>query len=194
LGGNEQAAKLSGIRTDNVKWLAYCIGTVTASIAGIFYIGDQSVADPQTLGRGYELNAIAAAVVGGCSLQGGVGTVPGTVLGTLFLRTVIDGVAKIIHTGADVFEGLIVGIVVVLAVAFSQLRKSHGTRQFFAGTQGIVAALTLSGMAGVLITLLGGQIQVGIIATVVALILLSGLVTYERVRQHKSRSTRLNRD
>ena len=40
-----------------------------------------SVAEPQTLGRGYELNSIAAAVVGGCSLQGGVGTVPGTVLG-----------------------------------------------------------------------------------------------------------------
>src|SRR5204863_6688681 len=122
LGGNEEAARLSGIRTDRLKWFAYCFGSVTASIAGILYICDQSVADPQTLGRGYELNAIAAAVVGGCSLQGGIGTIPGTVLGCLFLRTVIDGIAKIIKTGADVYEGLIVGIVVVIAVAFIQLR------------------------------------------------------------------------
>src|SRR5262245_40291156 len=76
LGGNEQAARLSGIQTDRLKWLAYCISAVLSSIAGILYIGDQSVADPQTLGRGYELNAIAAAVVGGCSLQGGAGTIP----------------------------------------------------------------------------------------------------------------------
>ena len=104
LGGNEQAARLSGIRTDRLKWLAYCISAMCASLAGILFIGDQSVADPQTLGRGYELNAIAAAVVGGCSLQGGVGTVSGTILGCLFLRSVIDGIAKIIKTGADVYR------------------------------------------------------------------------------------------
>src|SRR5205807_4382724 len=119
LGGNENAARLSGIRTDRLKWLAYCLSAVFSSIAGILYIGDQSVADPQTLGQGYELNAIAAAVVGGCSLTGGVGTIPGTALGVLFLRTVIDGVAKVIKTGADVYEGLIVGSVVVIAVALT---------------------------------------------------------------------------
>ncbi len=134
LGGNEPAARLSGIRTDRLKWLAYCTSAMCASLAGILYIGEQSVADPQTLGRGYELNAIAAAVVGGCSLQGGVGTVSGTVLGCLFLRSVIDGIAKIIKTGADVFEGLIVGIVVVMAVTFSQWRASgQRGKQFFAG-------------------------------------------------------------
>src|SRR5581483_11856382 len=110
-------SRLSGIRTERLKWLAYSISALTSAIAGILYIGDQSVADPQTLGRGYELNAIAAAVVGGCSLQGGVGSIPGTVLGCLFLRVVIDGIAKIIKTGADLYEGLIVGIVLVIAVA-----------------------------------------------------------------------------
>ncbi|MEX0710712.1 MAG: ABC transporter permease [Pirellulales bacterium] len=104
LGGNEEATRLSGIRTDRLKWLAYALSAMLSSIAGIFYIGDQSVADPQTLARGYELNAIAAAVVGGCSLRGGIGTIPGTVLGCLFLRVVIDGIAKIIKTGADVYE------------------------------------------------------------------------------------------
>jgi ribose/xylose/arabinose/galactoside ABC-type transport system permease subunit len=66
LGGNEQAARLSGIQTDRLKWLAYCISAVLSSLAGILYVSQLSVADPQTSGRGYELNAIAAAVVGGC--------------------------------------------------------------------------------------------------------------------------------
>jgi ribose/xylose/arabinose/galactoside ABC-type transport system permease subunit len=109
MGGNEQAAKLSGIRTDRLKWLAYVIGA-----------------------RGYELNAIAASVIGGCSLQGGVGTIPGTILGCLFLRTIIDAVQKIVGAGADVYEGMIVGIVVVVAVTFSQRGGSQfaGKRYF----------------------------------------------------------------
>ncbi len=57
---------------------------------------------------------------------------PGTVLGCLFLRSVIDGIAKMIKTGATVYEGLIVGIVVVVAVAFSQLREAgRQGKQFF---------------------------------------------------------------
>jgi ribose/xylose/arabinose/galactoside ABC-type transport system permease subunit len=121
LGSNEQAARLAGIRTDRVKWFAYCFAAMTASLAGVFYVANESVAAPVNQGRGHELNAIAAAVVGGCSLSGGVGTVPGTILGTVFLRVVIDAVSKIIKTGADVYEGLIVGVVVVLAVALGQL-------------------------------------------------------------------------
>src|SRR5579872_886462 len=143
LGGNEEAARLSGVRTDRLKWFAYCFSAVLSSIAGILYICEVSVADPQTLGMGYELNAIAAAVVGGCSLQGGLGTVEGTVLGTIFLRTVIDGVAKVIKTGSKVYEGLIVGVVVVFAVALSQTGKVRG-KGFFAGSLGIVAAINLS--------------------------------------------------
>ena len=68
-----------------MKWLAYCIGSMTAAIAGILYIGDQQRPCRSTLAVGYELNAIAAAVVGGCSLVGGAGTIFGTVLGVLFL-------------------------------------------------------------------------------------------------------------
>lgn len=165
LGGNEQATRLSGIRTDRLKWLAYCISAMLSSIAGIVFIADQSVADPQTLGRGYELNAIAAAVVGGCSLQGGVGTIPGTVLGCLFLRMVIDGIAKVIKAGADVYEGLIVGMVVVVAVALNQLRLGGGRRKrFFAGALGGVAVLNLALLAGVLTALLGGRTAGGLAA------------------------------
>lgn len=179
LGGNEEAARLSGIRTDRIKWLAYCIGTMTSTIAGILYIGDQSVADPQTLGRGYELNAIAAAVVGGASLQGGVGTVPGTFLGALFLRVVIDGVAKVIKTGADVYEGLIVGLVVVVAVAFSKFREAAWSgREAFPGLLGIVTILTLVVLATTIPMLMAGQVA-GIGAGVVALVLLVGVRVLE---------------
>ncbi|MBS0204967.1 MAG: ABC transporter permease [Planctomycetes bacterium] len=162
LGGNEQAARLSGIQTDRLKWLAYCISAVLSSLVGILYVSQLSVADPQTAGRGYELNAIAAAVVGGCSLQGGVGTIPGTLFGALFLRVVIDGVAKIIKTGADVYEGLIVGVLVVFAVTFT---KSSGTasapRRLFAGPLGWVTVLNLTLLAGVMMALLGAKLIEG---------------------------------
>jgi ribose/xylose/arabinose/galactoside ABC-type transport system permease subunit len=151
LGGNEQAARLSGIRTDNIKWFAYCFGAMTAAIAGIFQMADTSVAQPVNLARGYELNAIAAAVVGGCSLQGGIGTVTGTVLGALFLRLVIDAVAKLIKAGADVYEGMIVGIVVVLAVTLTQFRQLlQSGRQFFPGARGIAAIPTIAIAIGLL--------------------------------------------
>jgi ribose/xylose/arabinose/galactoside ABC-type transport system permease subunit len=161
LGGNEEAARLSGVRIDRVRWFAYCFSAVLSSIAGILYICEVSVADPTTLGLGYELNAIAAAVVGGCSLQGGVGTIGGTVLGTIFLRTVIDGVSKVIKTGSKVYEGLIVGLVVVFAVAFSQSAQLRGRAGFFAGALGFVAAINLALIFGVITVLVGPTLAEG---------------------------------
>jgi ribose/xylose/arabinose/galactoside ABC-type transport system permease subunit len=166
LGGNEAAARLSGIQTDRLKWLAYCLSALLASLAGILYIGDTAVADPQTLGRGYELNGIAAAVVGGCSLRGGVGTISGVVLGVLFLRTVIDGVAKLIKTGADVYEGLIVGAVVVIAVALTQVRQAgRRGKSFFEGPLGLVTMANLTLLAGALAMLLGESLIRSVLMT-----------------------------
>ena len=151
LGGNEQAARLSGIRTASVKWFAYCFSAMTAAIAGVFYVADQSVASPVNQGVGYELNAIAAAVVGGCSLQGGVGTLPGIILGVIFLRVVIDSVAKLIKSGSDIYEGMIVGIVVVLAVTFSQLRQIRTSgRELFPDALGMIAIPTLAALSGLI--------------------------------------------
>ena len=155
MGGNEQAARLSGIRTENVKWFVYCFSATCASLAGVFYIAE-SGAKPSTLAAGYELNAIAAAVVGGCSLQGGVGTVVGTVLGVVFLRAVVDAVARIVRGQSDMYEGMIVGMVVVLAVTFSQLRQIQQTgRQLFPGKLGWLAVpgLALAGGLVVLVSL-----------------------------------------
>jgi ribose transport system permease protein len=181
LGGNEQATRLSGIETDRLKWLAYCISAMLSSIAGILYICETSVADPQTLGLGYELNAIAAAVVGGCSLHGGVGTIPGTVLGVLFLRVVIDGVSKVIKSGADVYEGLIVGSVVVVAVAFSRFRQAGGLgKRFFAGPLGVVTLINLSLFAGALGALLGQKTALGAALTTFIVV---GLVRFLESRR-----------
>jgi ribose/xylose/arabinose/galactoside ABC-type transport system permease subunit len=158
MGGNEAAAKLSGIRTDRLKWLAYCIGSMTASIAGILYTAEIRTSDPTLQGLGYELNAIAAAVVGGCSLQGGIGTIPGTMLGVLFLRAVIDAVAKIVKVGADDYQGMIVGFLVVLAVAFNELRGARATsKQFFPGVLGATTIGILAVLAGMLATIIVGR-------------------------------------
>ena len=188
LGGNEAAARLSGIRTDQVRWVAYSIGAITSAIAGILYIAEQSVAEPQTLGRAYELNAIAAAVVGGCSLKGGVGSVTGTVLGALFLRVVIDGIAKVIKTGADVYEGLVVGLVVVTAVAFSQFRRAGaGGRELFAGALGSVSLLVLALIAGLLASLMAAP-TAGYVAGPAVLALLAAVKMIENRRRKTQRA------
>lgn len=176
MGGNEEAARLSGIRTDRLKWLAYCIGAVTASIAGILYSSYVGMSSPATQGMGYELDAIAAAVVGGCSLQGGIGTVTGTMLGALFLRVVIDSVAKTVKTNPDEFQGLIVGLLVVLAVAFNELRNAGTLRKpFFPGMLGLVNIGILTLLAGVIVAIMSGSDKAasGVSAAVIVLALLS---------------------
>ena len=191
LGGNEEAARLSGIRTDNVKWFAYCFGAFTAAIAGIFAMADSSVAQPVNLARGYELNAIAAAVVGGCSLSGGVGTVTGTVLGALFLRVVIDAVAKLIKAGADVYEGMIVGVIVAVAVTLTQVgRLMVSGRQMFPGLRGLMAIPTLALAVGLMAMMGSAKIQwlegrtvlFGALAGLITLIAL-GIVKFLEVKR-----------
>jgi ribose/xylose/arabinose/galactoside ABC-type transport system permease subunit len=127
LGGNEQAARLSGIRTNQLKFVAYMIGSFCGGLAGILYAAREGQGNAANLGIGYELNAIAAAVVGGASLRGGAGTLTGTILGALFLSLVVNGIPNLIKIDSSLYEGLIVGLVVVLAVAVNQLR-TRGTR------------------------------------------------------------------
>jgi ribose/xylose/arabinose/galactoside ABC-type transport system permease subunit len=176
MGGTEEAARMSGIRTDRLKWLAYCIGAGTSSIAGILYLGYVDHSDPATLGMGQELNAIAAAVVGGCSLAGGVGTVAGTMLGALFLRTAIDSVAKTVTRRPDEFEGLMVGGLVVIAVALNELRTSGGLKkQLFPGLLGIVNIFVLTVLCGAVTATASSEnklITGGIVAAVVFALLL----------------------
>ena len=149
IGGNEDAARLSGISPEKKKWLAYCIGTMTAALAGILYSSYVGGSMPDRDGLGYELNAIAAAVVGGCSLAGGLGTISGIVLGAIFLRVVIDAVAKTVKDTPDEFQGMSVGLLVVLAVTFNELRSQKGDRKkFFPGALGVVNIISLTVLMG----------------------------------------------
>lgn len=188
MGGNEQAARLSGIRTDRLKWLAYMIGATTAAIAGVLYSARAGAVDPVTMGLGYELNAIAAAVVGGCSLAGGVGSIPGIMLGVLFLRVVIYSVSKIIKGSPGEYEGLIVGILIVLAVAFNELRgQIGGTRKaFFAGWLGTATIGVLAILVGILsqILIVGNfhSSAAGLWAAITTLVILAAFKLVERRR------------
>jgi ribose/xylose/arabinose/galactoside ABC-type transport system permease subunit len=120
LGGNETAALLSGLRTRRLKAVAYGLSGTLSALGGIVFTGYSGQADSRH-GVTYELTAITAAVVGGCSLSGGVGSIRGTVLGLLLTQIVIKGTGIVVK-GIDStqIEGLVLGTIVVLAVAFNQ--------------------------------------------------------------------------
>jgi ribose/xylose/arabinose/galactoside ABC-type transport system permease subunit len=120
LGGNEAAARLGGLRTGRLKLVAYVLSGMLAALAGVLFTGYTGQADYR-MGVTYELFAITAAVVGGCSLAGGVGSIRGTVLGLVLIRIVIKGTSLVVQ-GIDPgqIEGLVLGTVVVLAVALNQ--------------------------------------------------------------------------
>ncbi len=120
LGGNEIAARLSGLRTNRLKAVAYGLSGTLSALGGILFTGYSGQADSR-LGMTYELTAITAAVVGGCSLSGGVGSIRGTVLGLLLTQIVLKGTGIVVK-GIDStqVEGLVLGTVVLLAVALNQ--------------------------------------------------------------------------
>jgi ribose/xylose/arabinose/galactoside ABC-type transport system permease subunit len=126
MGGNETAARLSGVRTRRLKFIVYGISGVLSALGGILFAGKNGLGD-HTLGVAYELIAITAAVVGGCSLSGGIGSIRGTVLGLLLTQIVIQGTGQVAPAGIDstTIEGLVLGTVVILAVAFNQLVRTR---------------------------------------------------------------------
>lgn len=137
LGGNEAAARLSGLKITRLKAFAYGLSGVLAALAGILFAGRSGQADAR-MGVAYELVAITAAVVGGCSLSGGVGTILGTVLGLVLLQTLIRGTALVVRKvdfvlnlgvtkiplvfelNSTQVEGLVLGSVIIVAVAVNQ--------------------------------------------------------------------------
>jgi ribose/xylose/arabinose/galactoside ABC-type transport system permease subunit len=134
LGGNEMAARLSGLPTQRLKTVAYAISAMLSALGGILFSGKVGQA-AGTMGVSYELFAITAAVVGGCSLSGGVGSIRGTVLGLTLIQIIIKGTGLVVRPftlklGSVMFrfpqidstqvEGLVLGIVIVVAVAFNQ--------------------------------------------------------------------------
>lgn len=117
VGGNEEAARLSGIRTDRVKILVYVLAGSLAALAGVIAVGRVGAADPR-MGEMFELDAIAAVVVGGTSLMGGRGHILGTLLGVIIVA-VLSNVLTLLNINPD-YQGLVKGAVIVIAAMASR--------------------------------------------------------------------------
>lgn len=120
IGGNEEATKLSGVKTDRSKILAYGICGVSAALAGMIMLARLGTGEP-TAGQGYELNAIAAAAIGGASLSGGKGSILGTILGAILLSALKVG---LIVVGVDTFwQYIATGAIIVIAAYFETMQE-----------------------------------------------------------------------
>jgi ribose transport system permease protein len=122
IGGNERAARLSGVPVARVKVAVFAISGFLAGLAGIIHAGQLNQGSPND-GAGYELDAIAAVVIGGTSLMGGRGTVAGTLAGALLLG-ILNNILALNNVDANV-QLLIKGIVIVAAAALLSLRSAN---------------------------------------------------------------------
>lgn len=123
VGGNEEAARVSGIKTQSVKLFVYISCGVLAAIGGILMTARLGVAAP-TAAEGYELDIIAAAVIGGVSLFGGEGTILGVLIGAALMQTIRTGLNLL---GFPTYwQPAAIGAVILLAVTFDQWRKRRG--------------------------------------------------------------------
>ena len=120
IGGNQRAALLSGVRVPQVRLRVYVISGFCAALVGVIIAAQLGAAHPAT-GTTFELNAIAAVVLGGTSLMGGRGTVGGTLIGAFVIGVLADGLVLV---GVSEFWQMVVkGLVIVLAVILDQIQK-----------------------------------------------------------------------
>lgn len=125
IGGNERASRLSGVRVDNDKVMVYMFSGACSAMVGIIATSQLVASHPMT-GNTWEMNAIAAAVLGGTSLFGGVGTIPGTIIGAFIIGVISDGM---VMCGVSEFWQMIIkGMVIVLAVIVDQYQRSLQAR------------------------------------------------------------------
>ncbi|WP_421723529.1 ABC transporter permease [Bauldia sp.] len=119
IGGNEQAARLTGVPVNRVKAQAYILSAVTAAISAILLVGWQGSAINST-GQAYELRVIASTVIGGANLMGGEGGVYGAVIGAALLEVIRN---SLLMEGIDSnWQGAFVGVFIVLAVLLEKIR------------------------------------------------------------------------
>ncbi len=121
IGGGEEAARLSGVPVDRVKWIVYSISGALAVLGGLILSSKLQSGDP-TVGVGDELQVIAAVVVGGTSLSGGRGTIAGTLIGLLIIAVLSTGLTWI---GMESFgQQVILGLVILAAVLTDRLKRT----------------------------------------------------------------------
>jgi len=125
IGGNERASLLSGVYVNRVKIIVYVISGACAAIAGLI-ISSQLVASHPASGTSFEMNAIAAAVLGGRSLAGGRGTIGGTIIGAFVIGVLSDG---LVMMGVSEFWQMVIkGLVIIAAVVLDQMQRKMARR------------------------------------------------------------------
>lgn len=124
IGGNEKAARLSGVNTDNVMFFAYINMGFIAAVAGLVCAARLNSAAP-TVGTSYEMDAIASCFIGGASAYGGTGTVGGAVIGAVFMGILNNGMSIL---GVDAnWQRAVKGLVLLLAVIFDVVSKKRSS-------------------------------------------------------------------
>ncbi|MEU9557159.1 ABC transporter permease/substrate-binding protein [Streptomyces fumanus] len=163
IGGNEEAARLSGLRVKRQKLAIYAFSGLFAAAAGIVLAARLSSAQPQAA-QGYELDAIAAVVIGGASLAGGTGKASGTLIGALILAVLRNGL-NLLSVSAF-WQQVVIGVVIALAVLLDTVRRKAGAAPAQAGASGggkgrqavtyVLAAVVAVAVAGATSLLHGG--------------------------------------
>jgi inositol transport system permease protein len=125
VGDNPEAARLSGLDVDGVLIRVYAIMGCLAGLAG-FILSARLSSSEAVAGEGYELRVIASVVIGGTSLFGGLGGIAGTIVGTLLIGVLLNGL--VIMNVSAYSQQVIIGIIIVLAVAFDTFAKTHRGR------------------------------------------------------------------
>lgn len=120
IGGNSKAAKLSGVKVNLVETFTYTIAGVFSTIGGILLLSRLSYADPNA-GAGYEMDAIAAVVIGGIALSGGKGKIVNTLVGALILGTLKSGL-QILNVPVY-YQTIIIGVVIIMAVFLDKSKE-----------------------------------------------------------------------
>jgi ribose transport system permease protein len=120
LGSNEEAVRLSGVNTDGWKIAIYALAGGICGVAGLLIASRLNSAQP-ALGLGYELDAIAAVVIGGTSLAGGRGSILGTIIGALIMSVLLNGLR--IMSVAQEWQTVVTGLIIILAVYADMMRR-----------------------------------------------------------------------
>jgi inositol transport system permease protein len=125
VGGNPEAARLSGLDVDRITTSVYVIIGFMAGLGG-FVLSARLNSAEAVAGLTYELTVIASVVIGGTSLFGGIGTIFGTVVGTLLIGVLLNGL--VLNNVSSYIQQIIIGVIIVLAVAFDTFAKSRRKR------------------------------------------------------------------
>jgi ribose transport system permease protein len=123
IGSNERTARLCGVAIDRTKVAVYALAAMLAGVAGVLQFSRLSVGDP-TVADGLELDVIAAVIIGGGSLSGGRGTVPGTILGAATMAVIQIGCSQ--RGLPNWVQQIVTGAIIVLAVALDRWREKRG--------------------------------------------------------------------